>query len=227
MQEKHSSYTASVHYDRRLYRQDIAGSVAHSRMLARQGIITSEDAQALVRGLESIREEIGEGSFPWREDLEDIHMNVERRLFEKIGDSAGKLHTARSRNDQVALDLRMYAKEAIRDVRDAIRGVRVALVDRAESHARVVMPGYSHLQRAQPVLFAHHMLAYFEMLGRDSERFRQAYARAAAPWPGWLTPSTGSSSRRSWGLPPSRPTAWTPSPTGTLFWTSSRRLPYA
>ena len=178
MQEKPSNYTVSVHYDRRLYREDIAGSIAHSRMLARQAIITSEDAQALVRGLESIREEIGEGSFPWWEELEDIHMNVERRLFEKIGDIAGKLHTARSRNDQVALDLRMYAKEAIRDVRDAIRGLRVALVDAGESHARVVMPGYTHLQRAQPVLFAHHMLAYFEMLGRDSERFRQAYARA-------------------------------------------------
>jgi len=144
-------------------------------MLARCRIIAEDDAKKIVRGLQEIKEEIESGDFPWRTELEDIHMNVERRLFEKIGDTAGKLHTARSRNDQVAVDMRMYAKEAVRDVLKAIHGFRNALVDKAASDSQVVMPGYTHLQRAQPVLFAHHMLAYFEMLGRDAERFRRVY----------------------------------------------------
>ena len=178
MNEKPSDYTVSVHYDRRLYRQDIAGSAAHARMLARQGIITEGEAGTIVEGLEIIRAEIESGDFPWRPELEDIHMNVERRLFDKIGDTAGKLHTARSRNDQVALDMRMYAKEAITEVLGAIRGVQEALLGLAEEHPEAVMPGYTHLQRAQPVLLAHHLLAYVEMLGRDVERFSQAYGRA-------------------------------------------------
>ena len=171
-------YTVSVHFDRRLYRQDIAGSIAHARMLARQGIILDEDAAAMVEGLEAIRKEIEDGDFPWRAELEDIHMNVERRLFERIGDIAGKLHTARSRNDQVATDMRLYVREAISDVLAAIHSLRQALVGQAEANLDAVMPGYTHLQRAQPVLFAHHMLAYFQMLGRDQERFRQARERA-------------------------------------------------
>ena len=173
-----STYTVSIHYDRRLYRQDIAGSIAHARMLGRQGIISDDEAAAIVDGLMVVRNEIEDGDFPWRAELEDIHMNIERRLFETIGETAGKLHTARSRNDQVAVDVRLYVKEAIGDVLDAIHGLRVALVGLAEANADAVMPGYTHLQRAQPVLFAHHMLAYFEMLGRDAERFRQARARA-------------------------------------------------
>ena len=176
--EPPDNYTVSIHYDRRLYRQDISGSIAHARMLARQGIITEDDADLIVQGLSAIQEEIEAGAFPWRDELEDIHMNIERRLFEKIGDVAGKLHTARSRNDQVALDLRLYAKEAISDVLDAVHGLREAIVSLAEARADVVMPGYTHLQRAQPVLLAHHMLAYFEMLGRDRERFEEAYRRA-------------------------------------------------
>ena len=173
-----STYTVSIHYDRRLYRQDIAGSIAHARMLGRQGIISDDEAAAIVDGLMVVRKEIEDGDFPWRAELEDIHMNIERRLFETIGETAGKLHTARSRNDQVAVDVRLYVKEAIGDVLDAIHGLRVALVGLAEANADAVMPGYTHLQRAQPVLFAHHMLAYFEMLGRDAERFRQARVRA-------------------------------------------------
>ena len=173
-----STYTVSIHYDRRLYRQDIAGSIAHARMLGRQGIISDDEAAAIVGGLKAVRKEIEDGDFPWRAELEDIHMNVERRLFETIGETAGKLHTARSRNDQVAVDVRMYVKEAIGDVLDAIHGLRVALVGLAEANPDAVMPGYTHLQRAQPVLFAHHMLAYFEMLGRDAARFRQARVRA-------------------------------------------------
>ena len=178
MNKTPSDYTVSIHFDRRLYKQDVAGSIAHARMLAKQGIIASEDSDAIVLGLEEIRKEIEDQDFQWRAELEDIHMNVERRLFEKIGDVAGKLHTARSRNDQVALDVRLYAKEAIADILDAVQELRRSLVDKADANRRVVMPGYTHLQRAQPVLFAHHMLAYFEMLGRDVERFEQAYQRA-------------------------------------------------
>ena len=173
-----SAYTVSIHYDRRLYRQDIAGSIVHARMLARQGIITEEDAAAITQGLRVIEREIEDGEFAWRPELEDIHMNVESRLHEKIGDAAGRLHTARSRNDQIALDIRMFVKDAIGEVLAAILDVRTSLVGQAESNADAVMPGYTHVQRAQPVLFAHHMLAYFEMLGRDAARFRQAFDRA-------------------------------------------------
>jgi len=178
METEFHSYTSSIQYDRRLYKQDIAGSVAHVRMLARQGIVSQADAESVVEGLEAICKEIESGTFPWREDLEDIHMNVERRLFDKIGEAAGRLHTARSRNDQVALDMRLYSKEAIRDILARIRGFRSALVKQAEANVGTVLPGYTHLQRGQPVLFAHHLLAYFEMLGRDAERFEQAHTRA-------------------------------------------------
>ena len=178
MKEVSSRYTVSIHYDRRLYKQDIAGSIAHARMLAKQGIISDDEAAAIAKGLEEIRSEIESEKFPWREELEDIHMNVERRLFDKIGETAGKLHTARSRNDQVALDMRMYTRDAISSVLDGLESLREALVGLAEANPRTIMPGYTHLQRAQPLLFAHHMLAYFEMFGRDSQRFQQAYERA-------------------------------------------------
>jgi argininosuccinate lyase len=173
-----NTYTVSISYDRRLYRQDIAGSIAHARMLARQGIIPDGDAEQIVLGLASIREEIERGDFPWREDLEDIHMNVEARLHEKLGsDVAGKLHTGRSRNDQVALDMRMYIKEAIADTAGAISRLQAAFLDVAEAHKGTVMPGYTHLQKAQPVLFAHHVLAYVEMLERDRSRFQDCFRR--------------------------------------------------
>ena len=170
----HSDYTVSIHYDRRLYRQDIAGSIAHARMLARQGIIAAREADLIVDGLGRIREEIEAGRFPWRAELEDVHMNIEKRLYEIIGPAAGKLHTARSRNDQVATDVRLYVKEIIGETLDALRALRAAFVQTASANSTVLMPGYTHVQRAQPVLFAHHMLAYFEMFGRDSLRFRQA-----------------------------------------------------
>ena len=170
----HSDYTVSIHYDRRLYRQDIAGSIAHARMLARQGIIAASEADLIVDGLGRIREEIEAGRFPWRAELEDVHMNIEKRLYEIIGPAAGKLHTARSRNDQVATDVRLYVKEIIGETLDALRALRAAFVQTASANSTVLMPGYTHVQRAQPVLFAHHMLAYFEMFGRDSLRFRQA-----------------------------------------------------
>ena len=178
MREVTSAYTVSIHYDRRLFRQDIAGSIAHARMLAKQGIIDDDDATAITNGLQEILQEIEDGSFEWRPELEDIHMNVESRLHEKIGEAAGRLHTARSRNDQIALDIRMFVKDAISEVIDAIHDLRLSLVLQSEANITAVMPGYTHVQRAQPVLFAHHMLAYFEMLGRDADRFRQAYERA-------------------------------------------------
>ena len=178
LREVVSDYTVSLHYDRRLYRQDIAGSVAHAKMLARQEIISHSDCEAILEGLKEVRREIEGDSFDWRPELEDIHMNIEHRLFELIGEPALRLHTARSRNDQVALDVRMFVKDAIKEIVTALHGVRSALVELSERHPELPMPGYTHLQRAQPVLFAHHMLAYFEMFSRDTERFEQAYRRA-------------------------------------------------
>ncbi|MBI2935677.1 MAG: argininosuccinate lyase, partial [Chloroflexi bacterium] len=176
--KKHISYTASIRYDRRLYKQDIAGSVAHARMLGRQGIITEKEAELIVMGLAAIRQEIEQGVFPWREDLEDLHMNIEARLHERVGDVAGKLHTARSRNDQVATDMRLYTKEAISETLKRLRALQRSLLEQAEAHRQTVMPGYTHLQRAQPVLLAHHLLAYFHMLERDASRFHEAFRRA-------------------------------------------------
>ena len=178
LREVVSGYTVSLHYDRRLFRQDIAGSTVHAWMLCRQGIISESDRDAIVGTLEVIRNEIAAGQFAWKPELEDIHMNIERRLYEMIGEPALRLHTARSRNDQIALDMRMYVKEAITSVVGAIRAVQRSLVSLAEGNQDAVIPGYTHLQRAQPVLFAHHMLAYFEMFARDSERFVQAHKRA-------------------------------------------------
>jgi len=171
-------YSASIAYDRRLYRHDIAGSIAHARMLGKQKIIPAEDADLIVRGLEEIREEIDDGRFEWREDLEDIHLNIEARLREKIGDAGARLHTARSRNDQVATDVRLFVMEACDGLIDGLRDVQRALLELAAANEDVITPGYTHLQRAQPVLFAHHLLAYFEMLDRDAARF--AAARACA-----------------------------------------------
>jgi argininosuccinate lyase len=173
-----STYTVSVGYDKRLYPYDIEGSMAHARMLGHQGIISQADAGAIVGGLEGVRREIEEGLFPWRDDLEDLHMNIEVRLHELIGAPAGRLHTARSRNDQVATATRMFVRDAVANAQAALRGVQDALLGIAERHKDAVMPGYTHLQRAQPVLFAHHMLAYFEMFDRDIERFADCGRRA-------------------------------------------------
>lgn len=170
-------YTASIPFDRRLYRQDIQGSVAHARMLARQGIIPEKEAELIITGLTSIQDEIEQGKFEFKTGLEDIHLNIESRLFEKIGEVAGKLHTARSRNDQVALDMRLFAKEAISETIKRLTGFQRALLNLAEANKDAVMPGYTHLQPAQPVLLAHHLLAYFEMLQRDAERFRDSLKR--------------------------------------------------
>ena len=172
-----SQYTVSIQYDKRLFRQDIAGSVVHARMLAKQGIISGEDADLITEGLTKVRQEMETDGFPWDSSLEDLHMNIESRLHQLIGPVAGRLHTARSRNDQVALDMRLYTKEVITSTVSKLRGVQRALVDLSERYSDVVMPGYTHLQRAQPVLFAHHMLAYFQMLQRDTARFWDCYGR--------------------------------------------------
>lgn len=177
IQDKKHPYTISLTYDRRLYKQDIAGSMAHARMLGTQGIITEEEAALMVSALGTIQQEIEHGSFPWQENLEDIHMNIEARLYDKIGDVAGKLHTARSRNDQIATDLRLYCKEAIDGTQTNIKALQHALLAKSQANPRVKMPGYTHLQRAQPVLFSHHLLAYFHMLQRDRERFHDCLQR--------------------------------------------------
>ncbi len=167
----------SIGTDQRLWRQDIEGSRAHCEMLAASGIIGREDADAILSGLDQIEAEISEGRFPFREAFEDIHMNIEARLAELIGEAAGRLHTARSRNDQVATDFRLWVREQADQVIALIAEVQRALLDQAERHAEVIMPGFTHLQPAQPVTFGHHLMAYVEMLARDRGRFEDARAR--------------------------------------------------
>ena len=168
---------ASIGFDRALYRQDIRASRAHAEMLAATGIIDAKDQAAIDKGLERIEKEIADGSFEFSTGLEDIHMNIEARLVELAGDAAGRLHTARSRNDQVATDLRLWVRDAIDDLAAAVGELRNALLDQAEAHAATVMPGYTHLQTAQPVTAGHHLLAYVEMLDRDLGRLRDARTR--------------------------------------------------
>jgi argininosuccinate lyase len=168
---------ASIDFDRRLYAQDIAASQAHCRMLVRQSIISREDGEAIVEGLDTILREIEAGEFAFDRALEDIHMNVEARLRALIGEAAGRLHTARSRNDQVATDFRLWLRARLDALDDGLKDLQAALIDQGEAHAATVMPGYTHLQPAQPVTFGHHMLAYVEMLGRDRGRLKDARVR--------------------------------------------------
>ncbi len=167
----------SIGFDKRLAAQDLAGSRAHAAMLLKQGVITSEDAAAIQGGLQAIEAEIAAGTFPFRDEYEDIHMNVEARLRELIGPAAGRLHTARSRNDQVALDFRLWVRDACDRTIAQVQALQRALVAKAEPHAATLMPGFTHLQPAQPVTFGHHLLAYVEMFGRDASRFADARAR--------------------------------------------------
>ncbi len=168
---------ASIDFDRRLYAEDIAGSIAHAAMLAKSGIITAEDRDTITHGLNTILSEIEGGSFEFSRRLEDIHMNVEARLAELIGPAAGRLHTARSRNDQVAVDFRLWVKRELERTEAALAGLLSAFLDRAGEHAATVMPGFTHLQTAQPVTFGHHCMAYVEMFGRDRSRVRDCIAR--------------------------------------------------
>jgi len=168
---------ASIDFDRRLYRQDIAASKAHAAMLAKQGIITRDDARAIAHGLDTILSEMETGKFRFKRALEDIHMNVEARLADLIGPAAGRLHTARSRNDQVATDFKLWVRDAIDDIDAALVAYSQALAEKALAHAATVMPGFTHLQTAQPVTFGHHLLAYVEMAARDRGRFADARKR--------------------------------------------------
>lgn len=168
-------FNASISYDCRMYREDIAGSIAHAKMLAAHGIISKEDQEKITKGLLSIKKEIDEGTFPFSVELEDIHMNIEKRLTEEIGDAGARLHTARSRNDQCALDLHMYMKRNMARLSEKLIAVLEALLAASKKYQDVILPGYTHMQRAQPVLFAHHMLAYFAMLERDFKRLEDCY----------------------------------------------------
>ena len=172
-----TEYTASIPFDWRLYSYDIAGSIAHTKMLAKQDIISPKEAEIITEGLASIKQEIEQGKFQCDPELEDIHMSIEARLIEQTGDVGAKLHTARSRNDQVALDLRLFTKEVIGDTLLSLKKFQQALISLAEANKAVIMPGYTHLQSAQPVLLAHHLLAYFEMLQRDTDRFNDCLKR--------------------------------------------------
>ena len=170
-------FTESVSYDKRLAPFDIAGSIAHVKMLEKQGILKKEEAEKIVSGLKEILDEIERGEFVWKTELEDVHMNIEKRLTEKIGAVGGKLHTGRSRNDQVATDVRLYVRHEIEEILELLKALRRAFVKQAEENLDVVMPGYTHLQIAQPVLYAHHMLAYYQMFRRDAERFKDTLKR--------------------------------------------------
>ena len=170
-------YTESVSFDQALYRQDIAGSVAHARMMARQGVISHEDADAICHGLESVREEIEAGSFVWRREREDVHMNIESRLTDLAGEAGKRLHTGRSRNDQVALDFRLFVSDRARAWRDLLLNLVETLAGRAGEHSSTLMPGFTHMQPAQPVSLAQHLLAYAAMFRRDAERLADADRR--------------------------------------------------
>ena len=175
--ERMTAINASIDFDRRLYAEDIEGSIAHADMLAARGIITRADGAAITDGLRRVQAEIEAGTFPFDRALEDIHMNIEARLGDLIGPAAGRLHTARSRNDQVATDLRLWLRATLDRADGACRELQAALIDRAEEHAATVMPGFTHLQVAQPVAFGHHLLAYVEMIGRDRGRLADCRRR--------------------------------------------------
>jgi len=170
-------YTASVFFDKRLWQADIRGSLAHAGMLARQGVISQDDLAAIQRGMAQIREEIESGAFEWKLDLEDVHLNIEARLTQLAGDAGKRLHTGRSRNDQVATDVRLWLRDEIDLITGLLTDLQRALVGLADQHVDVVLPGFTHLQVAQPVSFGHHMLAYVEMFARDQERMLDVRSR--------------------------------------------------
>ena len=173
-----NEFQASIGFDKRMYREDIAGSIAHAAMLEKCGILSAEDCDRIIAGLKEIEKQIDSGAFLFDVGLEDIHMNIEKRLTDAIGEAGGRIHTARSRNDQVALDTHLYVRRETAAVMALILDMQRALVETAEKYGDVIMPGYTHLQRAQPILFSHHLMAYFAMLGRDFDRFAGVYARA-------------------------------------------------
>lgn len=171
------AFNASIEFDYQLWRHDITGSIAHARMLAKQKILSKQECSKIVTGLTSIAKEIESGKFQWKIDQEDVHLNIEAELIKRIGSIGGKLHTARSRNDQVALDLRLYTRDQIKNILKHLIDFQASLIQIAEKHSQTILPGYTHLQRAQPILLAHHLLAYFEMAERDKERLKDLLKR--------------------------------------------------
>ena len=171
-------FNSSIHFDQRLYNEDITGSIAHAEMLGKQGIISQKDSKLIVKTLKEILDDVENGKIQFAIDMEDIHMNIESILTDRIGDTGKKLHTGRSRNDQVATDMRLYVKKISLNIKEEIRQFANTLLDLAEEHTETIMPGYTHLQRAQPITFAHHLMAYVEMMKRDMKRFDQAYDMA-------------------------------------------------
>ena len=175
--KKVDDFNSSIRFDKRMYKQDIKGSVAHATMLGRQNIIPKEDSDKIVAELKNILNDIEDGKVEFEIDAEDIHMNIEKILIERIGDAGKRLHTGRSRNDQVALDIRMYLMDETADIEEMLIHTLNVLVDLASDHTETIMPGYTHLQKAQPVTFAHHLMAYFEMFKRDLSRLRDCRKR--------------------------------------------------
>ena len=221
---------ASIDFDRRLYAQDIAGSVAHCDMLVAQGILSAKDGRAIKRGLAKVREEIESGRFKFSTKLEDIHFNVEGRLTDLIGPAGGRLHTARSRNDQVALDVRLWVRDTIDRLEPMLADLQAALIDRADEYAATIMPGFTHLQTAQPITFGHHLMAYVEMFGRDRSRSTDCRARlnecplGAAALAGRRTRSIRARRPRRWASTGRWPIRSMRCPTATTSWSSSPRL---
>ena len=173
-----NDFQASINFDKRMYREDIEGSIAHAKMLAKQKIISADDSEKIISGLKKILTQIEDGKFNFSVALEDIHMNIEKALTDDIGEAGGRLHTARSRNDQVALDTHLHVRRQVEEVQKLIRDLQKNLITAAKKNLSVIMPGYTHLQRAQPILFSHHLMAYFFMLQRDFERFSGVHKRA-------------------------------------------------
>ena len=172
-----SNFSSSISFDKRIYKEDIELSIAYSKVLEKIDIFTSEEQKKIEEGLALINKEIEAGKFKWRDDLEDIHMNIESRLHDLVGDIAGKIHTGKSRNDQVATSLRMYLKTRIDNIQDLIRNLEIEVVNKADINFGIIMPSYTHLQKAQPILLSHHLMAYFEMLERDISRFSECKNR--------------------------------------------------
>ena len=175
--KKVDDFNSSIRFDKRMYKQDIKGSIAHATMLGKQNIIPKEDSDKIVAELKNILKDIEDGKVEFEIDAEDIHMNIEKILIERIGDAGKRLHTGRSRNDQVALDIRMYLMDETADIEEMLIHTLNVLVDLASDHTETIMPGYTHLQKAQPVTFAHHLMAYFEMFKRDLSRLRDCRKR--------------------------------------------------
>jgi argininosuccinate lyase len=220
---------ASIGFDQRLYAQDIAGSRAHAAMLAATGILSDSDAKAIGEGLLTVLSEIEAGNFPFRVELEDIHLNIEARLTELVGDAGKRLHTARSRNDQVAVDFRLWVRDQCDQAIAGLTGLMQAFVAQAEAGADWVMPGFTHLQTAQPVTWGHHMMAYVEMFARDRSRFEDARRRmnecplGAAALAGTSFPIDRHMTARRWALTGRRRTALIRSATATSRWSSCRQ----